>query len=106
MFVPPTPVTHGEDAGKLTACWGLGRPWRSKQDDEPSSPLEASTEMPLAAASCSADSTVVMFLPPIACLASASQLPSDAEITSGLRPGFVSGTVSACSTSDASGCDS
>ena len=56
-LVPPTPVTKGEEAGKLTASRSIG-PVRPMQAVEPSSPLEASTEMPLAAAAASAPSAV------------------------------------------------
>src|SRR5437879_4151558 len=55
-LVPPTPVTSGEDAGKLTDSRSTG-PERVRHAVEPSSPLEARTEIPLAAAAARAPST-------------------------------------------------
>ena len=87
MLVPPTAVSHGDEAGKLTASWGSGSAsWEleSTQSAEPSSPLAASMLIPLAAASSSAASTSPMPARPMASRTCGSHRPREAEITSGL----------------------
>ena len=54
MLVPPTAVTNGEDAGKLTASLRVGLPFRLRHVLEPSSPAAASTEIPVDAATSNA----------------------------------------------------
>ena len=74
---------------------------------EPSSPLEARTEMPAAAANASAPS--VDRTPaetPIDSSSAGSQVPSEAEMTAGVLVRFCSGAVSERSTSAARADDS
>ena len=98
--MPPTPVTYGEEDGKLTASAAIG-PLRPMQSLDPVSPEAARTEMPAAVESASSPSTARTPPAPMASASAGSQVPSEAEMTSGTRLPFCSGAVSERSTSEA-----
>ena len=103
--MPPTLVTQGDEAGKLTALTGNGRPIRLcgfTHAVDPASPDEDTIDTPLAAATSSVRLNASAPERPIEpfCMMPGSQMPSEAEITSGRFWGWRSGAVSARSTEE------
>src|SRR6202012_1241821 len=83
MLVPPTAVTNGDEAGKLTDSLRVGLSFWLTHVLEPSSPEAASTEIPVAAATWNAVSYRPIPRLPSALRLSDSHPPSEAETTSG-----------------------
>src|ERR1700689_4454450 len=104
-LVPPTPVTQGEEAGKLTALSRNGAPIRLRgftQAVDPASPADETPVTPSAAATSSVRLNASAPARPTDRVASrpGSQMPSEAEITSGRLFGRRSGAIRARSTTD------